>query len=157
MFKRWLRERDTDCYCPIDDEDGSIVLGMNYIGECPGELVGEFFYREGGEIELVPIERRALMWVIHDESCPALSSPGDVAPHDFHFSCNCSAPTGEQLRELVEAIGLFRAVFELPFSPGVRDLLRDEQPHLYEIVLRQEVASSRLDAALVRFRKTLTP
>ncbi len=48
-MKRWVRERNTDCYCPIEDDNHTVVLGMNFIGDPPGEVVGEFWFdAEGG-------------------------------------------------------------------------------------------------------------
>lgn len=47
----WIRERGTDCYCPI--EDGNIVIGMNLITtEPPGPCVGEFWYDKDLKIQV---------------------------------------------------------------------------------------------------------
>lgn len=58
LWKRWVRERGTDCYCPIDDSDGCVVLGMNMIGEPPAdaEVVGEFYFDEVDGLIIVPAE-----------------------------------------------------------------------------------------------------
>jgi hypothetical protein len=57
-WTKWVRERGTDCYCPIED-DGSVVIGMNLIGfpmREKGRVVGEFYYDKSGElvVELWP-------------------------------------------------------------------------------------------------------
>ena len=58
IWKRWVRERGTEppTYCPIDDKKGAIVTGMNMIGYCRGEVVGEFWYNKDGSIEVGPLK-----------------------------------------------------------------------------------------------------
>lgn len=53
IYKKWVREKETDCYCPIDGS--SVVVGMNIIGICPGELVGQFYYK-GCDLIIEPFE-----------------------------------------------------------------------------------------------------
>ena len=53
MYKKWVREKGTDCYCPI--EGSRVVVGMNMIGSCPGELVGQFYYK-GRDLIIEPLE-----------------------------------------------------------------------------------------------------
>jgi hypothetical protein len=48
--KYWIRERGTDCYCPI--EDGKILTGMNLVTiSPPGICVGEFWYDKDFKIQ----------------------------------------------------------------------------------------------------------
>lgn len=50
-MRGWLKQRGTEppVYSPID-EDGNIVVGMAFMGEAPGHLVGEFWFNGSGKI-----------------------------------------------------------------------------------------------------------
>jgi hypothetical protein len=51
--KYWIRERGTDCYCPV--EGSNIVTGMNFItteSHLPGICVGEFWYDKDLKIQV---------------------------------------------------------------------------------------------------------
>lgn len=52
MNEKWVQQIDTDCpipvYCPIDLEKGTVVVGLTYIGEPEGEVVGTFEYTKDG-------------------------------------------------------------------------------------------------------------
>lgn len=51
MTETWLKQINTgvpvDAYCPVDLETGRIIVGLTYIGEPDGEVVGEFWYDKG--------------------------------------------------------------------------------------------------------------
>lgn len=51
MNETWLKERNSECpipvYCPVDLKTGSIMIGLTYLGEPKGDVVGEFWYEEG--------------------------------------------------------------------------------------------------------------
>ena len=96
------------------------------------------------------------MMICHDSQCPALcqrtmsyASRARCA-HEDHL-CTCRA--AEQLRGLVERIDAYRAVFEVPFDPGLREALKRKHAPLYDVIVRQEDASSLLDSALQPFRE----
>ena len=48
MFEKYVklvaehRKDMPDCFCPIDIDNGSIVIGLSLIGFCDGEVVGEY-------------------------------------------------------------------------------------------------------------------
>lgn len=51
MIEKWLKQRNPpvpiDVYCPVNLETGQIVVGLSYVGEPDGEVVGEFWYEKG--------------------------------------------------------------------------------------------------------------
>lgn len=49
-WTEWLQERGTDTYCPL--EGGSVVIGMNYVGDAPGKVVGEFWFDDAGNVHI---------------------------------------------------------------------------------------------------------
>ena len=57
MTKTWVRQIDSDCpipaFCPIDLETGVVMVGLTYLGEPEGKIVGTFTYdKEGVKVYL---------------------------------------------------------------------------------------------------------
>jgi len=55
VMSKWVKKKNTDSYFPIDN-DGTIILGINSIGYCPGELIGEFYFDDKGELIFEPYD-----------------------------------------------------------------------------------------------------
>lgn len=53
IWKHWVLDvtfspRLPPCYCPYEERTGNVVVGMNYLGKCPGNLVG-VYHSDGAE------------------------------------------------------------------------------------------------------------
>ena len=54
MWKEWVKERGVEppLYCPLDREQGAVIVGMNFMGTPREPVVGEFWYDNDGEIHV---------------------------------------------------------------------------------------------------------
>jgi len=54
MWAEWVKERNTEppTYCPLERAENAVVLGMNFIGEPRGKVVGEFWFDDEGELRM---------------------------------------------------------------------------------------------------------
>jgi len=64
MADKWVKRINSnipvDVYSPINLETGQLTLGLGYIGEPDGEVVGEYWFEKGEiKVRLFDISRKS--------------------------------------------------------------------------------------------------